>query len=126
MSVRKAAEPLSEEFAVPKLTFSDRVTGQVKPGSIWGKTSKLSAVDGTALVQAAITRADKGIGLSKGTFLRYVVIFQSAKPNRNMKKDCFVITASEVYQQKVNKEDEKKEMLLSKYCAELKERRKRN
>ena len=75
MSVRKAAE----EFAVPMSTLSDRVTGRVKPGSIWGKTSKLSADDETALVQAAITRADKGIGFSKGTFLRYVGIFAEQK-----------------------------------------------
>ena len=71
MSLRKA----SAEFGVPKSTLSDRVTGRVKPGSVWGKKTKLSTADESALLKAATTRAQKGIGFSKGTFLRYVGVF---------------------------------------------------
>ena len=71
MSLLKA----SAEFGVPKSTLSDRVTGCVKPGSVWGKKTKLSTTDESALLMAATTCAKKGIGFSKGTFLRYVSIF---------------------------------------------------
>ena len=77
MSVRKAAA----EFNVPKSSLSDRVTGRVKPGSTWGKKSKLSSNDEVALLKAATTRADKGVGFTKGNFLRYVGIFADQKGN---------------------------------------------
>ena len=77
MSVRKAAA----KFNVPRSSLSDRVTGKVKPGSTRSKKSRFSSNDEVALLKAATTRADKAVGFTKGTFLRYVGIFAEQKGN---------------------------------------------
>ena len=50
---------------------------------------------------------------------------QSAKQNRNMKNGYFVITADEVFQQKVNKEEEKKQKALEKELRRIEREKKR-
>ena len=75
MSVRKAAE----KFSVPKSTLSDRVTGRIEPGSTWGKPSKLTKIDENKLIDTAIERAERGVGFTKKTFLRYAGAFAAEK-----------------------------------------------
>jgi len=78
MSVRRAAK----EYNVPKSSLSDRVTGKVKHGATWGKKPKMSSTDEKALIEAATSRAARGLGFSKGNFLEimlYIVFVLSLK-----------------------------------------------
>ena len=48
-------------------------------GSSWGRSSQLSAEDETERIEAAKSRAEKGIGFSKKYFLKFVGVFADQK-----------------------------------------------
>lgn len=75
ISVRKA----SIKFSVPKSTWFDKISGKIEMGSSWGRSSQLSAEDETELIEAAKSRAEKGIGFSKKSFLKFVGVFADQK-----------------------------------------------
>ena len=75
MSVRKA----SINFSVPKSTLFDRISGKIEMESLWDRPSQLSAEDETELIEIAKSRAEKGIGFSKKSFLKFVGVFADEK-----------------------------------------------
>ena len=74
-SIRKA----SQMYSVPRSTLYDRVNGSVEEGSKWGTDSHFSIEEENEMISAAVTRAEKGIGFSKSSFLRFVGVFAEEK-----------------------------------------------
>jgi hypothetical protein len=61
------------------LTLFDRISGKIEMESLWGRPSQLSAEDETELIETTKSRAEKGIGFGKKSFLKFVGVFADEK-----------------------------------------------
>ena len=80
-SIRNAAKM----HGVPRSSLSDRITGKVEHGAIWGKQPILSKEDEAILVETAEQRAEQGVGLTKRTVLKYASLL-AEKRSKGFKK----------------------------------------